>query len=562
MALTGFSYYWQKLGLDTSSYLVHYDFANSGITVPSTQSAQTQYSGILSGVAPNFWSVSGSGHFGSGAVAISHASGLVSDFWTHFFIYEKTDAHAGILFSSLQGYSGYAIGVTDNNSLFFESYGQLGPNVQVSSEIYGQKNAVAVVKAGNVLSFHNYNFDTKSLISESFTIPAFIKASNQASIGGIINPPSYIRNDAFHGYIDDYVYVTEAITSTNLLSLFSGFYSEYTVTAPIVAYSGYTGILGYTYTFSGVTGIVGWNTQQTINGTDPFGDPIYSIVQVPQTGYLWTGLLQTPITGWIQIPITGQASGNLRVDNNYGLVGFGLNEISYLRSISSDDYSSLNVFASSQGISLNNVAVYDKIHNAFQLDGPYADQIVQLYCNGIYQQFSGYGVTGNAFISGYVLSGDYFMQGYFVNSTGAYISTDTIIFDVLSGNRSAVANSSYNSGSSLPISLSTPKNIFLNGLKLLSGVDFDNRAGFAWLHNAEGQVVTVDITGAYASYIGTQFGILPLFQRDTTQLFLNGQRQLKDYDYVENSALDLIGNSGLFETDLVSIYNNVNTFLE
>jgi hypothetical protein len=54
-------------------------------------------------------------------------------------------------------------------------------------------------------------------------------------------------------------------------------------------------------------------------------------------------------------------------------------------------------------------------------------------------------------------------------------------------------------------------------------------------------------------------GVVP---RRNSQVFLNGQRQQLNRDYIENSILDLIGQSGIFETSLSLLYNDDSLFFE
>ena len=118
MKESGINYFYGQLGLNTGNFGVYYAFEdNAGSNVVSVSGAQTGYSGTLSSVG-NFWSSPGSGFFTGQTLTINNTSGLSSSAWTKIFIYEKIDTNACILFDSLNGVSGYRIGVTSSNKPF------------------------------------------------------------------------------------------------------------------------------------------------------------------------------------------------------------------------------------------------------------------------------------------------------------------------------------------------------------------------------------------------------------------------------------------------------------
>lgn len=583
MASSGFQHYYNLLALDSSSYLIHYDFNESGNVIPSTQGANPSGSGVLVGGIGGFFGVSGSGAFTNQSVQISNASGMPSDSWTHFFIYQRTGSTGGILFSSMNGTnpSGYTIGVTDNNRLYFENYPNGAPQILISSMMYGEKNAVAVSRSRNLLSFYYYDFNINTAVGEGFSIAPYVEAYQQASIGAGQSLPSYIPNSQFKGYIDEYVYISEAFDSSTINILFSGFYSEYIDYPLTTGTSGYYTVTGYDYLFTGITGVTGYSTTQVQSGTDIFGDPVFVYTTTPLTGYVLSGQITVPLSGYISYPITGAQSGYLLVDSNFGNNGFGMNCITYLQPVPTG-VSYLNLFSNYTSGLINLQASFDRISELFELQSRYSGQL-GLFANGLAQA-----ENLNYTVSGFEIEGSY--SGY-----------NEIMYDALVINNEYVPITYVISGWSEAISVPSPNNklFFFNGSLLIQGIDYQSSGGvFSWIVSRSYPVYTaleteggftlvtesfcgpeIDIelsplnpvTGILLAYTiptdsqnwtGQTFTSLPYFQRNTSQLFSSGYRQEIGATYLENSAIDLLKGSGLFETNLAAVYNDEGTYWE
>jgi hypothetical protein len=87
--------------------------------------------------------------------------------------------------------------------------------------------------------------------------------------------------------------------------------------------------------------------------------------------------------------------------------------------------------------------------------------------------------------------------------------------------------------------------IFLNGVKLVSGIDYNNTNLF---FNIPASSVIGKINNNYISsnkkYVSGSGNLLKLgngeiFANNASQLYVNGLRQLVDYDYLEVSKYDL-----------------------
>lgn len=205
------------------------------------------------------------------------------------FVYQKRSSHGGILFSNLQGdviKSGFAVGINDSNRLFFESYNNNGPIVFTSNTVISDKNALAVTLSTNNLAFSYYDYNTRQLERESFSLNTeFVLPSNDWYLGGS-DYTSGIGLPNYHGFLDGFLYLSESLSESNLERLLSGLYT-YPVIEPAV------------------TGQI----QGTITGFD------VQVVQVPfLSGYLNSG---------VSVLEQGQPSPLYGYNETTGTVGSG-----------------------------------------------------------------------------------------------------------------------------------------------------------------------------------------------------------------------------------------------
>lgn len=563
--MKNFNYFYNSLGLSPSNFALYYDF-NEGINpVPSVSGANPQFSGIVSNIT-NFYQNNGSGFFSGSNIQISNASGLNSTNFTVFFVYQKPNAGNGVLYSTLNSGaavpSGFIIGINDANRLYFEAYDQTGPVIYSSSNIIGSKNAIAIVKSNNTLNFHYYNFNYQSLESEQFNIsPTAFYQSNQAYLAAPVNAPAYITQNAYTGYMDQFLYLNNALTPNVISKLCSGFYvsKNPSSTGFLVQYN--TNLPGGIIVNTGVgTGITGFQVFQAGIALDNCGNsyPIYSYNNAIGT------ILQdvfVPLLGAATYTVTGLIDNGYFTDTGY-CAGFGMNGVSYIRSIM-NDYQEL--YTSSQiGITGLNLTANFNLDGNFKLDTNYTNNQLNIYVNGICDLGSGTITSGNGFINTLFLLGDYFVSGQSVNSTGAYKSTDRVSYDSISGITELylINNSGAQSFATTNVN---NRLVFLNGQKLVSGLDYIYTSTNL---NILGIVATGRVTTEPAqsgtNYFSGKFATFQTgkFMRDTAELWMNGQKQILGLDYIEISNIDLLSGSGLFNNIQNSIYNTNTQFLE
>lgn len=558
--MKNFNYFYTGvLGLPTSQLQIYYDFNQVGANPILPQpSSQSQYQGTINSVG-NFYSSPGSGLFSSSQyVSITNAGGLNGNNFSMFFVYDKPYSGNAVLYSSLSSgtyVSGFIIGINDANKLYFECYDQNGPNIYTSSNVYGSKNAIAVVKQSNIVNFYYYNFNEQTVEPELFFVSSTALYQNgQAFLGSPVNAPSYVTENSFNGYMDQFVYSNIALTADTISCLFSGFFAS-----GIPDTINYSGII--------VDLITGASIQLNAVGTGITGFQVYfSGMVLDNDGghipvYLYGDLTGTIIEDTfvsLSSPITYQIASV--INNGYFLDtgycdSFGMNGVTYLRN-SEKSYTEIYSYLTFNVSETNLLAKYNS-DGTFKLDSFYNNNLISLYANGISYFPSGYTISGNPYVSSIVLEGDYLISGQSVISNGLFTSKYSIDYDVISGTRESY-NLTNTGSASFSTSLTSYRAIFLNGVKLVEGSDYSFAGSSLNLVNipATGVVTNFPLVLNYSYYAGS-FGALKggIFARTTSEVWMNGQKQIFNLDYVENSDFDLLG-SGIFENFPYFFYNN------
>lgn len=565
---TGFRQAYESLNIATGSYAVHFSFDISGQNPITNYSNYPLISGVISSTS-GFYVIPDSGFFtGQTIRAIGVQTG---DYWTHIFINQKTGYAGGILFDSFQSgsngvYSGYLIGFNDNNKLFCEFFDNAGPAVYTSDIILAKKNCLAVTKANNSLNFYSYDFNNELLLNDTKVINGqFLFPSTKFLIGGASGAPSYINYSNYKGYLDEYIYITDAIIPSHLRSLISGFVAYNSYTQGIVTSVTGIEVTGYGLVFTGTTGNLGYQNTIISSGIDDFGDYYVTYGQTAITGYLTSGSGVIPLTGLVIDSYTGESGFSFITNTGY-IESFRYDEVSYLRKIDSNDFNTLFRFSNNKK-GVNKRADFDLVSNNFELDDIYVDSGIHIYLNGIGQFNAGYTVTGNIYNQGVIISGSYYLDDFSVQSTGFYEVTDIMIFDSISGQKQrAFITGMGVSGRSEAVTLNTGSIVFLNGVLINSGTNYINNGGsFLWNSNTysgiTGAISVFQLDQPYIKLTGI-LGLTGEFPRRTSMLYENGVRQVIDNDYIENSTIDLISQSGLFDLTVNPIYNDDETYWE
>jgi hypothetical protein len=455
MIHSGVQYYIELLSLSQESYRIHYGFESGvGLTLENLASGFANLSGQLSSIG-SFYNQNGSGFFTGQTITVSNSTGMISDEWTHIFVLNKTGSGRAVLFDSYitgSPNSGYQLGISDSNKLFFESYDQLGPFIKIDSTILGRKNISAITKSSNALSFYNYDFNNDEVLANSFPINSnFIPSSSKGKLGrNTSTNPNYLTTGGYNGYIDNYLYFTESLTPFTFKYIVSGLFSDINKTNII---SGYVvnEITGFNYQITGVTGITGYQNVITGSGLSPFGTGEYDIYYTTSgvTGFLTTGLALVPLSGNITYNVTGDVTTTIIF--NTGLIKqFGLNEISYLRKIDYKDLNHANLI-DAVGAPINKIAQYNNVDRVFTTDNIYNNSNISVFANTQLMTYQGSIVTGNFYSSGNFISGDYNINNFNLDFAGYFSGADSINYDNITGVYQYIRCTGNTSGSNLPI---------------------------------------------------------------------------------------------------------------
>jgi hypothetical protein len=550
---SGLAYYYDLLGLDPDSFRLHYRFdEQNATTIPNSAPLYPQVSGSSN--------TSTSGNFTNTRVNISGATGIALDEWTHLFMLDRKSSSRAVIYDSLQSgsrWSGYRIGLNDNNQPFLECWGASGPLCVVANLPSASKNIYGVVKSNNLVTFYNYDFYNQKSNSSSHALDgSLFPYSSFATIGSGRNLGGYFVTGNLSGIVEDYVILADSLSPQAFKLLCSGLVSDYsTMSGSVSSFSGIE-ITGNTTGTTGTTGIIRYETVVTGSGLNPFGtgDYVYQYGPTGITGYLSSGLSITPATGYVVRYITGaQTSG---IATNTSLVDtFRHNELSILTQYDSNDYLVSNY--NWNAVSRNLEGEFDDVNSAFSLPEEEDERFLPVYINGILQLATGYTITGDAYASGVVLSGDFRLDGRLVDSTGFYSLSDVLFYDRATKTALSLTASSMESGTSLAIPASGE--LYFNGVLLNSGYDYTGGSSTtiitSRLNGATGKLVYWPLESGDAIKTGasTTSGS---FWRGAQKVWMNGVRLSDNKDYMENCNLDLIAASGTITSPEFELFSN------
>lgn len=530
MKESGINYFFTQLALNTGFWPIYYTFEEgAGNTIYSVSGAQSGYSGILSSNV-GFWIKGGSGYSSGTSIAIQNASGLHSETWTKFFVYEKVNTQDCILFDSLSPTSGHRIGLTKANKLYFESFNS-EPIVASFENNLSSKNALYVGYFTNFVTFGLYNFNSKQIESQSFSYPFEVVRSDNQVLGG-----------NFTGWWDQYIHYTEYLSPDVAGQWLSGLYAYPTGIGYDTEYICVTGITGYQDVFVAETGVTGY--QITPNGDEGQGFftgqfPLFNSV-VSLTGYLSTGIISSGLTGTICYAITGIPYDIYEYKTGYA-ASFGMEKIQlFTPLIRSDIVKSSWSYEPFYDI-YNKIA--ERNYSGYLMSEEYPTGLLNLYYNGVGQAGSGWSTTG-----------------FFIIVTGTS-DRDIITFDLKSGNKLML---SVTGQTTIPIFYSGQE-IYLNGVNLISGYDFQafgnsiiitgNNTGI-YGDVFEYPIVLPYTTGNSTIFTGSRFW------RDSSNQYLNGIRQQIYSLYTEGAIFDLLSGNSFTYSGVEPIYNRSQLYWE
>lgn len=524
MKESGINYFFNSLGLNSGSWDILYTFEeNAGTVLDSISGAQSQYSAVLSNNT-NFWQKPGSGYFNGFPAVVSNASGAFSNFWTMVFSYEKTSANGGILFSNLNTISGFEIGITDSNKVYFKT-----PTAIVcSSNNYSSKNLVTFSYLPNYLTIGYYNFTSQNLEQEFFNFNFNVQESDNWHLG-----PSYT------GYMDYFMYFSTYYDGNTLSELFSGLYNIPTGTGYNITSYTTSGITGFQNIILTVTGVTGYRIAYDLNGyPDYLGVFPSSGIVIPLVGVISSTTQSLGLTGLTTFNNTGN---QITLFNN--LTGysssFGMQKVQILQPyIQNNDILKDSYNRTPYNYVYNNIGVFN--YTGFYLNSNYSTGQLNIFLNGLAQANSGFYITGNYLV----------LTGCDVN--------DILIFDLQAGSKQMFNTSTLQA---YPF-VFTGQELFLNGVNLVSGYDFNYDGANIYLttrnSGVSGYIFEYPVGLAYTTG-NYSFKTGSLFDKDGANIYLNGIRLLDNIQYIEGAVFDnYSGNyyNNLYQTQIYDDNNN------
>ena len=331
----------------------------------------------------------------------------------------------------------------------------------------------------------------------------------------------------------------------------TGYYDKY-IGSPI----GFNGVASPVYIRTALTGeIYTSGSTYVCTGSGLTVAPVYTTI--PLTGVL-TG------TTFVSVPSTAcyETTGYypMETETDFGFISsLGFNGVYSFEGCANISHCESYFYTGQPYFNINLIPVFNNVLNDYIISGSNSGSAKNLFFNNGQLMFdSGGSAYLDLGIEKYNITGNVFLDGNILRSNGYAGSLDTVIYD----NSNNISGQSVYLTGGFPaysdfnglFSINYPDySIFLNGVKLLSGLDF-SAAGFSFEIPASS--VLTKINNNYISsgkkYISGSLGYFELsggecFANNCSQLYVNGLRQRVDSDYVEISKWSLF--SGCTSTE-------------
>ena len=627
--------------LDT--YLIYNQLHSTGSQISGAVSPLININKSPAVVTSSSSSVTGSGFF-EGDTTVRVTKPLNTDDYSYFldfsgnnFTSSNTDKNQ-VLLSSMKdanSLSGFNLGINASNRLYLEYIsGSEGSNthrvVETLDEHLRKLNLVSLTKCSGYLevSLHNPNYDTASIKT---SIPNFTE-SQSVYLGGFSRGDSYSNfYTGFHGHVNSMILFTNYIDEVNRNTLSKSFYTEEIKDAKLI-----TGAL-VTKKVTGAqiqsllsgTGVVSYEQVQSGTLSTENGNvPVY--VNSGVTGEIYQSYL-VDLTGSDEVVnITGYYSGESQETKSSAISNLNSvpGKIAFVKPIEENE--AIEIYSHNNFLSTLNFAAGEKeVDNLGESVGGFDSRgyilkndnfsftssvqpHLQLYRNGmLLQEVSGLFNTKEYFDKKFssvgTIDGDYFIDdprenpvadvAYTVvlnDQNDGFSSRDEILYDTVSGTTLEAVYSGVNShytGEYYNEFLNPGKDIYLNGVKLLSGRDYsksevsdDGGVKLSYFLDANrlggitGKVLFVPqaastpegftrTTGTFFNTGLDQTDTVPLSNVFFEQVWRNGVRQIPGVDYLrfpnDSIATGISGASAINDSFIFDeSRNNIDTKVE
>jgi hypothetical protein len=331
---------------------------------------------------------------------------------------------------------------------------------------------------------------------------------------------------------------------------------------------------GYVYTSTSFNAVTGIELQSVIVGTGITGYVEVLIGTETVNGGTVNKYGYSGVTGYLYetlpVEITGSVTGEAQIltlnlrsgvyDYNYALP-FANSKI-VLNSSFDSSYKEIYSFSGVNNDDLNIIPTFDYSSAKYTIFQTGSGEFINFYINGAAQPY----VTG--FTSS--MTGDYIISGGSIYSDNFYDQNDFAVYDIIygSGSITGLTTSDVSAGSkSLSNSFVNNRDIYLNGNKLISGIDYSGVGSnivISTTNLIDGDLMLLPKHNAsfnrYTGYNDDNFDTnIKLFDE---QVWVNGLRQIKDLDYQKVADFSLKYSTFYLEPFGDTIYNNNTGFFD
>ena len=478
--------------------------------------------------------------------------------WTAFLNYRALEPCAlqsgknvgQVLLTSMIGgvnTSGFTLGINESNRTFFECQQNDIPLIYTLNQELGQHSIVSLSKNGDdySLGYHNYGLSENKYFEFS---PTGITTNNEWFLGGFFS--GVTNYSGLSGHYDDVLLFSKGLSNLEKEALIPAFFTtgitEATLSSGTEVKSPISSVLYNTGAIIG-TGVTGYSYQTGILVGQLSGDPIHLVCPVEMTGNVIGKALEF-VTGDPQlVSIEVNEPEEIHYDCSY-LLKYNRPNFMYYDEIDGSDFFEVYGFDCPPLPSeINQRLQPNPILSTYDLPIDYTGQNVNIYLNGVLQQ------------SGF----DYTTVGTRLFFTTGFAVSDNILYDQITGQPAAqIVTGSPTGQWTLTDSLYENKDIFTNGIKLVSGLDYSGDGSNVWIIDSSylpsGWLQFVP-RHPNISEIQTGYQNPNISQYLDEQIYLNGQRLTRGYDYERVSTCSLrLENSVNSYTGI--IYNNEETF--
>lgn len=576
----------QQIFCSRDDILIDYDFKNPSFVQITDSSAKTGYLFFNSQTGSGY-QYSGSKIYDTGRPALTYSEsgniskGIVSgsfngftkykilgnpssEDWTSFIVFKHEETgvfnKSKVLFSTKDydySSSGFAVGINGCNRLFFEhNVSNKEKRIYTLNQELDNKNVVSVSKLDNSIYIGAHQFRdnlNKTSVDSKFDFTGYT-ISNKLYLGGLGNSGVDYKN--FSGTIDSFMlfdvglgfaerntfakaFYCSSFDTGGFVSTVSTFLAVTGIQLQSVAVA--TGITGYTEVLIGTETVNGGTVNKY--GYSGITGIIYETRAVELTGV---------VTGESEILTYNPQSGVF--DFNY-ILPFANSRV-VLNSNFDSSYKEVYSFSGINNDDVNLIPAYDSASLSYTLFQTGSGEYINFYINGLAQP----NVTG----FNDSMTGDFIISGGAVYSAGFFDQNDFAIYDIVSGSGSitGLSTSDISAGSkTLTNSYINGRDIYLNGNKLISGIDYSGVGSnivISTTNLVDGDLMILPKHNAnlnrYTGYNDNNFNTnIKLFDE---QIWVNGLRQIRELDYLKVADFSLKYSTFSLEPYTDIIYNN------